>query len=170
MKKWVRLKIRRAGLNQINIDFNQQTGKVIAIYLLENGYCPVVDAESIEDEDNIHYLLREIDDTLFGIIEKNRGCFGFSSECIAWLKNPTHDELEEIVPESFPDIQGRNFREYMAVKKVVDGHDYYSCHCLNQKSDELGYYSRYKNPTEEDFWPFYDKFGSERIILNHKMK
>lgn len=170
MKNWVRLKISRIALEAINQEINQQIGSGIAIYLLEKGYCPVVDSESIEDEDNIHYLLREIDDTLFGVIEKYRGYFGFSTECIAWLKNPTHEELEEIVPESFPDTQGRNFSEYMAVKKVVNGHDYYSCHCINQKSDEFGYYSRYQNPTEEDFWPFYDKFGQERIILNHKLK
>jgi len=166
MNNWMRLKISRIGLD----DINAQLGISIAIYLLEKGYCPVIDTESIEDSENIHYQVRYIDDDLFRVIEKNRGCFGFCSECIAWLKNPKFEELEELVPESFPDNHGRNFRDYMAEKKVIDGHDYYSCYCLNQKSDELGYYSRYKKPTEEDFWPFFDKFGAERIFLNNKIK
>ena len=165
--------IKRDALsNWINSTFkslpNNPKGLSLEEYLMQRGYVPIQDEESLRDEVYNRYRVRRIESSFLPFVNSFRMDFIFSGVCLGWIKNPTEEQLNTIVPNTFPYTFNRTFRNYFAEHREINGDHYYSMYCYYQ-GDGDNYTSRDTYTNQDEFWLFYDFFGVEHVILNYEL-
>lgn len=165
--------IKRDALsNGVNIAFQNlpnNTKKLsLEEYLMQRGYVPLQDDVSLIDEMYNRYKVRRIESTFLPFVNNFRGDFILSGVCLGWIKNPTEEQLNTLVPDSFPHAFGRLFKDYFAEHKEIDGDNYYSMYCYYQ-GDGTKYTSRDTYTNQDEFWLFYDYFGTDKVKLNYEV-
>ena len=172
--KWIILAIDKSILNKlINPYMLEKYGINIANHLLYDGFVPINNHNIINPESVIYYDLPYIDDVLFDLIQKFKEGFTFTTECFAWVKSPTYEEMQTLIPDNFPRAKGRTFSEalikYEGKAKQFEGNDIYPCFFYDKKDENGEYTLSTTNSNQDDFWAFYQYFGADRIVLNHKI-
>ena len=165
--------IKRDALsNGVNIAFQNlpdNTKKLsLEEYLIQRGYVPLQDDKSLSDEVYNRYRVRRIESTFLPFVNNFREDFLFSGVCLGWIKNPSEEQLNTLVPTTFPYTFGRTFKDYFAEYKEFDGDKYYSMYCYYQ-GDGNSYTSRDTYTNQDEFWLFFDYFGEDKVKLNYEV-
>ena len=197
MSRPIRLGINRAKLKEsedvigsLNYVFTRQIdanpdAEKLQVYLLSaNAYQPPEPTCLFGDEYK-YYLAERIEQKFLPFIAGYRDCFKFSADVLGWIKNPTAEQLGELVPENWPYAMGRTFFEYFGQCKAIGSDVYYSMHTFWEgrgklnvatDSDEVRefynterYGARPTDPDETEFWLFYDYFGKNSVVLDTEM-
>lgn len=173
---WVCMGVDRDAMNNgVNVAFTALPKNTIkqrlAAYLLDRGYVPLQDDESLADTVFNRYKTRRIERDFMSFVSMFREDFVFSSKCIGYIKNPTEEQLDTLVPETFQYTYGRTFREYFAGDPIEVGADkYYRMYCFYNDPNENGTYQNRDTDTNQDeFWAFYDYFGEASVVLQYEV-
>lgn len=176
------LGIAREGLaDGMNTTFKSLPANVDKLYLEQYlsryGFVLIDDAQLLRDPVfNWYKTERGIETAFLPFIAAFSPQFKFKGNELAYIKNPTNEQLDALVPESLPYAFGRTFREYLA----IFGHDqdglimpycqigedrYYKMYTYNLQNDNGEYTSKDYDETEETFWPLANYFGLDKVIL-----
>ena len=158
-------------------------------YLMQRGYVPLQDDVSLYDEEFNRYKVRRIESSFLPFVDNFRVDFQFSAAVLGWIKNPPADKLDALVPDTWPNALGRTFREYCGQCEAIGDDVYYSMHTFwegaknnpyspknesaAEKEAELFYSierfgARPTDPSEVEFWLFYDYFGKSAVVLDYE--
>ena len=114
------------------------------------------------------YVGERIESKFLLFIAGYRDSFIFSADVLGWIKNPPSEKLDALVPDSWPNALGRTFREYCGQCETIGDDVYYSMHCFYEGYDNGKYNSRPTDPSEVEFWLFYDHFGKNSVVLDYE--
>lgn len=170
------------------IDANPDAEKLQTYILSANFYQPV-EPPSLFGTPYKMYVGERIESKFLLFIAGYRDSFIFSADVIGWIKNPPADKCDALVPDTWPNALGRTFREYFGQCEVVGNDVYYSMHTFwegvknnpyspknesaAEKEAELFYSierfgARPTDPSETEFWLFYDYFGKNSVVLDYE--
>ena len=173
MTELMNMGIKRDALsNGVNVAFqnlpNNPKKLPLEEYLIQRGYVPLQDEDSVRDEVFNRYRVRRIESSFLPFVNNFRIDFIFSAVCLGWIKNPTEEKLNALVPNVFPYVLDRTFRDYFAENITIGTDTYYSMYCYYQGVGEK-YTSRDTLSNQDEFWLFYDYFGANNIVLNYEV-
>lgn len=162
-------------LSVINPSFKELTGDTLTIYMLNMGYSPISNMQTRLDEAQVYYEIRMVDEMFMQFAEKYMEAFTFQSKCLAWVINPTYEEMQSEIPDYFPRAKGRKFADALICDadgnpKQYQGDDVYPCFFYDTLNEDGTYTSTAKENDQDDFWAFYKFFGADRIILDYKIR
>lgn len=172
---WIRFGIDKEMLrNIINPAFHQMTGQTLTMYMLDEGYPPVIDADTRRDETKIFYDVRKVEAQFMEFVASYRSAFVFKSQCLGWIKNVTYEEKQALIPDNFRGANGRTFEEALITSPLgelhqYEGNDVYPMFFYEIRNEDGTYTSTMNQNNDVDFWAFYDFFGKERVILDYKI-
>ena len=173
------LGIARVGLaGGMNTTFRSLPSNVDKLYLEQYlaryGFI-LIDEDALLSDSifNWYRTERGIETAFLPFIAAFKAEFKFRGNELAYVKNPTEEQLDAPVPESFPFAFGRTFMEYLACFDPstgqnyveINGDVYYKMYCYNLKNDNGTYTSKDYDETEKTFWPLAEYFGLEKVVL-----
>lgn len=170
------------------IDANPDAEKLQTYILSANFYQPA-EPPSLFGTPYKMYVGERIESKFLLFIAGYRDSFIFSADVLGWVRNPPADKLDALVPDTWPHALGRTFREYCGQCDAVGDDVYYSMHTFwegakkdpyapkndsaAEKEVELFYSierfgARPTDPSEIEFWLFYDYFGKNSVVLDYE--
>ena len=173
---WIWFGINKQMLQTvINPKFKELTGASLTSYLLNEGYSPAMNEISMRDDTQVFYNIRRVDDQFMQFVASFKEAFTFKSGCLAWVINPTYEEMQSEIPDYFPRAKGRKFADALICDadgkpKQYQGDDVYPCFFYDTLNEDGTYTSTAKENDQDDFWAFYKFFGADRIILDYKIR
>jgi hypothetical protein len=172
----IRLGIKRDALKEsedvigsLNYVFTRQIeanpdAEKLQVYALSAGfYQPNEPADKMFDGEYKYYIAERIESKFLPFIAGYRDCFKFSATVLGWIKNPTNEQLDTLVPTDWPHTLGRTFREYFGQKEEINGGCYYSMHTF-WEGENIN--ARPYDADDTEFWLFYDHFGKAMVVLD----
>jgi hypothetical protein len=171
----VRLGIKRDALKEsediigsLNYVFTRQIeanpdAEKLQVYALSAGFYQPAEPLTLFDGVYKYYIAEKIESKFLPFIAGYRDCFKFSATVLGWIKNPTTEQLNALVPTDWPHALGRTFREYFGQCETVGNDVYYSMHTFWEGENLT---SRPCDTDDTEFWLFYDYFGKAMVVLD----
>ena len=160
--------------NIINPELIEKNGMTFQILMLNSGHAPINNRNTYSDVEQLYYDIPLLYSWLYDLMCKYKEAFTFTSKCLAYVKMPTYEEKQMLIPDYFPRAKGRTFEQALIIDidkpKQFEGNDVYPCFFYDYQNEDGTYTSTAIENNQDDFWAFYKFFGTDRIILDYKIR
>lgn len=172
---WILLGVNRQYVDKIiNPELIEKHGNTFQLLMINSGHAPINNRNTLNDIEQLYYDIPLIYSWLYDLMCKYKEAFTFRSKCLAYVQMPTFEEKQMLIPEYFPRAKGRTFEQALILDidkpKQYEGNDVYPCFFYDDQNEDGTYTSTATENNQDDFWAFYKFFGSDRIILDYKIR